>query len=135
MCFPEAIIVWGWGEIGFWGKEDRVTYLGSYLVHLPFSLSWYAGLVWILTALVGHTAELGLLSLKKRWLGQDLINVHKYLKAGCKEDGARLISVVPNTRTRSNGHKLEHRTLPVNIRKHFSAVQVMECWHRLPRSC
>lgn len=31
----------------------------------------------------------------------------KYLKKSCEEDGARLFPVVPSTRTRSSGHKLE----------------------------
>ena len=29
------------------------------------------------------------------------------------------ISVVPSDRTRRNGHKMKHRRLPLNIRKHF----------------
>lgn len=44
----------------------------------------------------------------------------KYLNGGCKEDGARLFSVVTTDKTGGNWHKLEHRRLSLNMSKNFT---------------
>lgn len=54
---------------------------------------------------------------------------------GCKEAGARFCLVVPCTRTRGDGHKLERRRFPLSRRKHFLYMRVTEHWHGLPRGC
>ncbi|PKU35605.1 hypothetical protein llap_14093 [Limosa lapponica baueri] len=77
--------------------------------------------------------DLGLFSLERRRLRGDVINAHKYSKGGCQEDRASLVSVVPSDRTRGNGHKLEHKKFPLNMRRNFFPVRVAEPWKRLPR--
>jgi len=77
--------------------------------------------------------ELGLFSLKKRRLRGDLRNAYKNLKDGCRDDGARLFSVVPSNWTKGNGHKLKHRKFHLNMRKNFFTLRMTEHWNSLPR--
>lgn len=64
-----------------------------------------------------------------------LINIYKYLIAGCKEDRSRLFSAVHNDGTRGNGDKLKARKCFLSIRKenHTLTVRVAEHWNTLLR--
>jgi len=58
--------------------------------------------------------ELGLFSLKKRSLRENLINAYKYPKGGRQKNGAKLFSAVPSNRTRVHEHKLKHGKFHLN---------------------
>jgi len=61
-----------------------------------------------------------------------LINVCKCLLGGCKEDGARLFSVVLSG-IRGTVYKLKHRKFHLSIRKTLYYKTLVEDRHRLPR--
>ncbi|NXG70607.1 GBRA5 protein, partial [Baryphthengus martii] len=66
---------------------------------------------------------LGLLSLEKRSLRGDLINISKSLQSGGQLEGASVFSVVPCDMTRGNGHQLEPREFHLHRRKNFFGVR------------
>lgn len=67
---------------------------------------------------------------------KNLSGVYKYLKGGCKENGARLFFVVPCVRIGGNSYKLTSRMFPVTMRKHLFSLRVTEPWgHVAQTSC
>jgi len=62
--------------------------------------------------------------------------VHKYLKAGCEEHGARLFSLLSCDKTRNNGHKLKYRKFtefPLKCKKNIFYSMCGQCWNRSSR--
>jgi len=77
--------------------------------------------------------ELGLFSLWKRRLREDLIEVFQYQKGAYKKDGDKYFSKSSCDRTKSDGFRLRKGRFRLDRRKKFFTVRVVKPWHRLPR--
>lgn len=76
--------------------------------------------------------ELGLVSLEKRRLRGDLINVYKYIQE-MSEDGVRCFLVVPSNRTKSNGHKLKTQEVPPQDKTKLNSLEDGRALEQEPR--
>ena len=76
---------------------------------------------------------LGLFSLQKGRLREDLRAAFWYSEGACKKDGDKLSSRTCCNRTRGNGFKLKEARSRLDKRKNFFTVRLVKHWHGLPR--
>ena len=60
-----------------------------------------------------------------------MIAVFNYIKVRHVEEGGNLFTAALETRTRSNGFKLQERRFQLNSRKHFLTVRAVGRWNLL----
>jgi len=76
---------------------------------------------------------LGLFSLEKRRLQEDLTADFQYLNGAYKKAGQGLFTRACIDRTRGNGFRLKEGRCRLGVRKKYSTMRVVRCWHRLLR--
>ena len=74
----------------------------------------------VIESLEERLRELGMCSLEKRRVRGDIIAVFNCIKGRHVEKGGSLFTEALESRTRSNGFKLQERRFHLNSRKHFS---------------